>query len=131
MTRLAFAPLIPMPLLTALAVIALLITAYAFFMRARGAWARGLAFAVLLFALSGPLLVREKHAPLPDVAVIVTDSFRATTDAMASLRGAPGYQYAVTAHPVAVLAEDQVKARAAQVLDDVVALLTQPGNAGE
>ncbi|HEY2008560.1 MAG TPA: hypothetical protein VGH23_06210 [Rhizomicrobium sp.] len=73
MTRLAFAPVIPMPLLTALAVIAILITAYAFFMRARGAWARGVAFAVLLFALAGPLLVREKHAPLPDVAVIVTD----------------------------------------------------------
>ncbi|HEX4027636.1 MAG TPA: hypothetical protein VHX18_08445 [Rhizomicrobium sp.] len=73
MTRLAFAPLIPLPFLTALAVIALLITAYALFMRARGAWARGLAFAVLLFALAGPLLVREKHAPLSDVAVIVTD----------------------------------------------------------
>ena len=71
MTRLAFAPLIPMPLLTALAVIALLITAYALFTRARGGLARGLAFAVLLFALSGPLLVREKHAPLSDVAVIV------------------------------------------------------------
>lgn len=73
MTRLAFAPVIPIPLLTALAVIAALIILYALFMRARGAWARGLAFAVLLFALSGPLLVREKHAPLPDVAVIVTD----------------------------------------------------------
>jgi hypothetical protein len=73
MTRLAFAPVIPLPLLTALAVIAVLITLYALYMRARGAWARGLAFAVLLFALSGPLLVREKHAPLPDVAVIVTD----------------------------------------------------------
>jgi len=73
MTRLAFAPLIPMPLLTALAVIALLITAYALFVRARGAWARGLAFAVLIFALAGPLLVREKHAPLADVAVIITD----------------------------------------------------------
>jgi len=65
------------------------------------------------------------------VAVIVTDSFRATTDAMAALRGAPGYRYATTAHPVAVLAEDQVKARAAQVLDDVVALLTEPGTVGE
>src|ERR1700744_1860840 len=73
MTRLAFAPVIPIQLLTALAVIAILIVAYAFFMRARGAWARGLAFAVLLFALSGPLMVHEKHAPLPDVAVIVTD----------------------------------------------------------
>ncbi|HWG02956.1 MAG TPA: UGSC family (seleno)protein [Trebonia sp.] len=61
------------------------------------------------------------------VAVIVTDSFRATADAMAQLRGAPGYQYAVTRHPVAVLTADQVKARAASVLADVVALLTDPG----
>ena len=65
------------------------------------------------------------------VAVIVTDSFRATADAMAALRGAPGYRYATTAHPVAVLDEDQVKARAAQVLDDVVALLTRDGTAAE
>ena len=64
-------------------------------------------------------------AGLP-AAVIVTDSFRATADAMAELRGAPGYKYATTAHPVAVLGEDQVKERAAQVLDDVVALLTRP-----
>jgi hypothetical protein len=73
MTRLAFAPVIPVSLLTALAVVALLLTAYAFYMRARGAWARGLAFGVLIFALAGPLLVKEKRAPLPDVAVIVTD----------------------------------------------------------
>ena len=73
MTRLAFAPVIPVPLLTALAVIALLITLYALFTGARGALARGVAFAVLLFALTGPLLIREKHAPLNDVAVIVTD----------------------------------------------------------
>jgi hypothetical protein len=64
-------------------------------------------------------------AGLP-VAVIITDSFRATANAMAELRGAPGYRYATTAHPVAVLGEDQVKERAAQVLDDVVALLTEP-----
>jgi hypothetical protein len=57
-------------------------------------------------------------------AVIVTDSFRATADAMAELRGAPGYRYATTAHPVAILTQDQVKQRAAAVLDDVVALLT-------
>src|SRR5476649_1624467 len=73
MTRLAFAPVIPLPLLTALVVLALLVTAYSLEMRARGAWARGLAFAVLLFALTGPLLVKEKRSPLPDVAVIVTD----------------------------------------------------------
>jgi len=58
-------------------------------------------------------------------AVIVTTSFRATTEAMAELRGAPGFPYATTQHPVAVLGEDQVKERAARVLDDVVALLTE------
>jgi hypothetical protein len=73
MTRLAFAPVLPLSLLWVMAALAVLITLYGFWARARGAWARGLAFAVLLFALAGPLLVREQHAPLPDVAVIVTD----------------------------------------------------------
>ena len=50
-----------------------LITAYGFLRGARGAWARGLAFAILLFALAGPMLVQENHAPLPDVVVMVTD----------------------------------------------------------
>ena len=61
------------------------------------------------------------------VAAIITDSFRPTADAMAALRGAPGYKYATTAHPVAVLTEDKVKERAASVLDDVVSLLTDTG----
>src|SRR4051812_8242182 len=73
MTRLAFAPVLPLSALAILIVLALLVTLYALATRARGAWARGLAFAVLIFALAGPLLVKEKRAPLPDVAVIVTD----------------------------------------------------------
>jgi hypothetical protein len=79
MTRLAFAPVIPFEILVALGVVAALITLYALYMRARGAWARGLAFAVLLFALAGPLLVKEQHAPLSDVAVIVTDRSQSMT----------------------------------------------------
>ena len=63
------------------------------------------------------------------VAAIITDSFIPTADAMAALRGAPGYQYATTAHPVAVLTADKVRERAAQVLDDVIALLVEPGKA--
>jgi hypothetical protein len=73
MTRLAFAPVIPFELLVAIAAVAALITLYALYMRARGALARALAFAILIFALAGPLLVKEQHAPLTDVAVIVTD----------------------------------------------------------
>src|SRR6201985_3200892 len=73
MTRLAFAPVVPLTLLWVMLALAVAITLYGLVARARGAWARGLAFAVLLFALAGPLLVKEKRAPLPDVAVIVTD----------------------------------------------------------
>ena len=64
-------------------------------------------------------------AGLP-AAAICSDAFRVTADAMAELRGAPGYRYATTPHPVAVLTPDQVKLRAAQVLDDVMNLLTEP-----
>jgi hypothetical protein len=64
-------------------------------------------------------------AGLP-AAAICSDAFKVTADAMAGLRGAPGYRYATTPHPVAVLTPDQVKQRAAQVLDDVVTLLTAP-----
>ncbi|HEY7223911.1 MAG TPA: UGSC family (seleno)protein [Micromonosporaceae bacterium] len=57
-------------------------------------------------------------------AVICTDAFLVTADAMAALKGATGYRYAVTAHPVAVLTPDEVRKRAEQVLPEVVALLT-------
>jgi hypothetical protein len=64
-------------------------------------------------------------AGLP-AAAICSDAFRVTADAMAELRGAPGYPYATTPHPVAVLTPDQVKQRAAEVLDEIVALVTEP-----
>jgi len=63
-------------------------------------------------------------AGLP-AAAICSDAFKVTADAMAGLRGAPGYRYATTPHPVAVLTPEQVKQRAATVLDDVAALLTE------
>ncbi len=71
--HIAFAPAVPEPLLAALIALAVLVTLYSLVMGARGGLARGLAFAILLAWLAGPLLVREKHAALPDVAVIVTD----------------------------------------------------------
>jgi len=73
MTRLAFDPHIPMALLIALIVIGVAITAFGVWRRARGALMRGLAFAILLFALAGPILVKETHAPLPDVVAVVMD----------------------------------------------------------
>ncbi len=70
---LAFAPHVPDVLLWLLIAAAIFITAYAFFRRARGAWARGLAFAVLLAALANPLIVRETRAPLSDVVALIVD----------------------------------------------------------
>jgi hypothetical protein len=64
-----------------------------------------------------------EHAGLP-AAVICSEAFTVTADAMAALRGAPGYEYIVTEHPVAVLTADQVKERAKRLLPEVVALLT-------
>lgn len=67
-----------------------------------------------------------ERAGLP-AAVICSDAFVATADAMADLRGAPGYRYLTTAHPVAVLTPDQVRQRAALLVADVAALLTGGG----
>ncbi len=73
MTRLAFDPHIPLALLLVLIVAALAITIFGIWRGARGALMRGLAFAILLFALAGPILVKETHAPLPDVVALVVD----------------------------------------------------------
>jgi hypothetical protein len=66
-----------------------------------------------------------EQAGLP-AAVICSDAFVVTADAMAELRGAPGYHYIRTAHPVAVLTTDQVRQRAKQLLPEVVAAITEP-----
>ena len=58
-------------------------------------------------------------------AVICSDAFTVTADAMAVVKGAKGYRYATTAHPVAVLTPDEVRKRAEEALPQVVALLTE------
>jgi hypothetical protein len=57
-------------------------------------------------------------------AVVCSDAFTVTADAMAALKGAKGYRYVTTAHPVAVLTPDEVRARAEAALPTVVELLT-------
>lgn len=70
-----------------------------------------------------------ERAGIP-AAVICSDSFGASADAIAGLRGAPGYRYITTRHPVAVLTPDEVRDRARQVLPEVVALLAAGAAAG-
>jgi hypothetical protein len=64
-----------------------------------------------------------EQAGLP-AAVICSDAFVVTADAMAELRGVPDYAYLVTEHPVAVLSEEQVVQRAKRLLPGVVDMLT-------
>src|SRR5262245_24950346 len=59
-------------------------------------------------------------------AVICSDAFVVTADAMAALTGEKGYSYVTTAVPVAVLTPDQVRKRAEEALPEVVALLAGP-----
>ena len=68
-----FAPHVPLWLLWSFGSAALLVTLYAFLQRARGAWARALAFVVVLLALANPLIVHETREPLSDVVALVID----------------------------------------------------------
>ncbi|CAA7617694.1 hypothetical protein [Magnetospirillum sp. UT-4] len=70
---LAWAPLLPWPLLAALAAAALAVWGLAAWRRARGRWWRLLALAALLLALANPRLVAEERRPLPDIALVVVD----------------------------------------------------------
>ncbi|GLY65584.1 UGSC family (seleno)protein [Amycolatopsis taiwanensis] len=56
--------------------------------------------------------------------VICSDAFKATADAMASLKGSPGYPYVQTRHPVAPLNGDEIRDRASAALPELVAILT-------
>ena len=68
-----FTPLVPWPLLGALAVAALAVLALGIWARRRGTLLRGLALAMILGALTDPSLVREDREPLKDVVAVVVD----------------------------------------------------------
>ncbi len=68
-----FAPHVPWTLLWVAVGLAVALTLLSFLLRARGAWARALVFAALLFVIANPLIVNETREPLPDVAAIVID----------------------------------------------------------
>ncbi len=56
-------------------------------------------------------------------AVICSDAFVSTADAMAGVQGAVGYRYVTTPHPVAVLSPEEVRERALRVLPEVLQIL--------
>jgi hypothetical protein len=70
---LAFSPLLPWPALILLAVVALAVCAFALYAGQRGAGWRLLALALVLAALAGPSLLREKREAEKSVVAVVLD----------------------------------------------------------
>src|SRR5437762_8021639 len=68
-----FAPHLSPALLWILLAASIALTALAFALRAHGAWARGLALAIVLLALANPLIVHETREGLPDVVALIVD----------------------------------------------------------
>lgn len=69
-----------------------------------------------------------ERAGIP-TAVICTEAFASTSQAMAELKGDPDFPYILTEHPVANLDAGQLVDRAAHLVPDVVARLTAPASA--
>jgi hypothetical protein len=69
----AFAPHLPLWLLAVFGGIALAILAFSVYRQAHGAWARMLAFIIILLALANPLVVKETREGLSNIVALVID----------------------------------------------------------
>jgi hypothetical protein len=69
----AFAPHLPLWLLAVFGGIALAILGFSVYRQAHGAWARLLAFVVILLALANPLIVKETREGLSNIVALVID----------------------------------------------------------
>jgi hypothetical protein len=63
-----------------------------------------------------------ERAGIPTVS-ICTDAFVVTAEAMAKVYGFPGFQFALLPHPLASLDAEQIRARAKDLLPDVLRIL--------
>jgi len=70
----AWAPLLPWPLIAALGGIGVLLLAVGAFRRGRGLFWRLTALAILVLALFNPRWIHQKTDPQKDVAVILADT---------------------------------------------------------
>jgi len=66
--------------------------------------------------------IRLEQTQLPS-AVICTDAFETTGQAMAQLQGDEKYPFLLTPHPIANLTEEQIAQRAEELADEVAARL--------
>jgi hypothetical protein len=64
-------------------------------------------------------------------ATLVTDAFTASGNAMARRMGMPGYHYAMLPHPIANLTPEECKARACELLPEILEILGMADRAEE
>jgi hypothetical protein len=69
----AFAPHVPLWLMATFAALALVILAFSVYRRAHGAWARLIAFLIVLLALANPLVLHETREGLSNIVALVVD----------------------------------------------------------
>jgi hypothetical protein len=72
-------------------------------------------------AVADGLALEEAGIP---AAVVCSDAFTVSANAMAALQGSPGYHYLTIPHPVAPLVAAELRDRAAAALPGIVAALT-------
>ena len=72
-------------------------------------------------AVADGIILEQSGIP---AAVVCTDAFTASADAMARVRGVPGYHYLTVAHPMANLTPEGVRDKASAALPEIVAMLT-------
>lgn len=68
--------------------------------------------------------INFEKAGLP-AAVVLTDAFTTTGRMMAGVQGDPDYEWITTEHPMAALAEDEVRERAKRLLPEILRTLTE------
>ncbi len=71
--NIGFAPFLPWPVLSALAVLMLAISVLAIYRRLRGSWIRALAGIALLIALANPVLMQEDRDQLTTIVPVIVD----------------------------------------------------------
>ncbi len=67
--------------------------------------------------------IHAEKAGLPSVT-ICTDIFEITARSMAQMWGAPAYPIVLTQHPIAELNREQLRARAEEMMEEMVGILT-------
>ena len=66
--------------------------------------------------------IHAEKAGLPSVT-ICTDIFEITARSMAQMWGAPAYPIVLTQHPIAELNREQLRARAEDMMEEMVGIL--------